>query len=356
MKRTFIQEHQSVPFSFRQTSDDFIVDEIPLERGGDRGSYLILKVRKQNLTTMDMIGVFEAHTQCFNIGYAGFKDKSATTTQYVSLPLKFSKALETFRHPQITILESFRGSAKIGLGDLEGNRFFIRLKQVTPQSAQQLQNVLEEIMRHGMPNYFGYQRFGRDSGNFEKAREVAHGETGMKNSKMHRLLGNAYQSYLFNDWLAERIAVTKKMAKMESAELMQTYGLSELQASQLQNQPGIFRVLPGDIMFDVKAQKWLNVTDLQAIRKPYKERKLIPTGLLAGRKAWRAKALAGAIESKFDDLCVVLSGDRRPAWVYPSQLHAQYKPKEGFFELSFSLPKGAYATVLLENLANRDLG
>lgn len=356
MKRIFIQTHNSVAFFFRQTADDFIVDELPLKRGPERGNYLHLKVRKQNLSTIEMIAALQEHTQCFTIGYAGLKDKSATTTQYLSVPLKFSRALKSFNHPRITFLESFRQSTKINMGDLEGNRFFIRLKEVTPESAQHIQDVLDGIMRHGMPNYFGYQRFGRQSGNFEKTRDVAHGESGMKDTKMHRLLGNAYQSYLFNDWLAERVTMSKKIAGMDVAAVMGAYGLSEPEASQLKTQPGIFRVLPGDIMLDVKAQKWVNVTDLQAVRKPYKERKLIPTGLLAGRKAWRAKALAGKVESAFDDAAVVTSGDRRPAWVYPSQIESEYKPAEGFFELSFTLPKGAYATVLLENLANRDLG
>lgn len=356
MKRIFLQTHKPIPFLFRQTIDDFIVDEVPPERSSGRGSYLIIKVQKQNLTTMEMLKIIEAETHCYTIGYAGLKDKAATTTQYLSMPLTFSKALENFKHPQVSILERFRSREKIGLGDLEGNRFVIRLKQVTPKSASRLQDVLDEIMRQGMPNYFGYQRFGKESGNFQKAREVAQGEIEIKDRKMHRLLTSAYQSYLFNDWLARRIRISRDMQGMEAEALMKNYGLSALEAAQLQNQPGIFRVLPGDIMLDQKTRTWVNVADLQAIRKPYKERKLTPTGLLPGKKAWRAKALAGSIEQEYDDMTVIASGDRRPAWVYPMGIRSVYKEEEGVFELSFTLPRGAYATVLLENLANRELG
>ena len=140
-------------------------------------------------------------------------------------------------------------------------------------------------------------------------------------------------------------------------EIKDEFGLSDKEAEQLLNQPGMFKAVLGDIMFDHTMKKWVNVTDLQAIRKPFKERKLTPTGLLSGKKAWRAKMMAEKFEAPYDDPEVVASaGDRRVAWVYPSEIRSNYIAKEGDFELSFSLPKGAYATVLLENLANRALG
>lgn len=301
---------------------------------------------------MEMLKIMEEALHCYNIGYAGLKDKASTSTQYISVPLKFSKPLKHLYHPQIKIVESFRHHEKIGMGDLKGNRFFIRLKDVTPENALAMESVLDEIMRYGMPNYFGYQRFGRESGNLETTKEIAHGERLMRDRKMQKLLGHAYQSYLFNDWLAERVLLSRKIADDVTLE----HDFTPEQLQQLRDQPGLFRVLPGDIMLDKKTKKWVNVTDLQAIRKGYKEHKLIPTGLLAGRKAWRAKAFAGTIESRHDDMMVVASGDRREALVYPKEIRSTYKKKEGFFELSFFLPKGAYATVLLENLANRELG
>ena len=85
MKRIFIQEHKPIKFKFRQNRDDFIVNEIPLfEEIADKGNYLILKIRKQNLSTMQMIDILQSELNCFNIGYAGLKDKHATTTQYIS--------------------------------------------------------------------------------------------------------------------------------------------------------------------------------------------------------------------------------------------------------------------------------
>ena len=356
MKRIFTQTHKPIKFKFRQTTEDFVVTEIPLfDKPTDKGNYLIAKVQKQELSTMEMLSFLESELQCFNIGYAGLKDKHATTTQYLSIPLKFSKSFERLRHPRIKILESFRGKEKLSIGDLKGNNFFIRLHDVSPESARNLGEVLDDIMRHGMPNYFGYQRFGRDSANFEKARDVAQGELIMKDTKIHKIMLHAYQSYLFNDWLARRVEISKDIKTKDCEELLVNLNISQEECDLLKNQAGIFSVLPGDIMYENKIKKWINVTDLQSVRKPYKEQKIVPTGLLAGSKAWRAKGLAGEIEHHFDDLTVDAAGLRREAIVYPKTIRHEYKKDVKCFELSFTLPKGSYATVLLENLANRDL-
>jgi len=68
-------------------------------------------------------------------------------------------------------------------------------------------------MRKGMPNYFGYQRFGRDSGNFEKSREVARGDLLMTEKKIHKIMLHAYPSYLFNGWLAKWIDIFKEFSE-----------------------------------------------------------------------------------------------------------------------------------------------
>ncbi len=356
MKRIFPQTHKPIKFKFKQSKEDFVVTEIPLfDKPSNKGNYYIAKVQKQDLSTMEMLNILESELQCFSIGYAGLKDKNATTTQYISVPLKFSKSFEKLRHPRIKILESFRAKEKLSIGDLKGNSFFIRLHEVSEDAANGLREVLNDIMRHGMPNYFGYQRFGRDSANFEKARDVAQGELVMKDKKINKIMLHAYQSYLFNDWLAKRVEVSHDIKTKACEELLVNLNISQQECDILKNQPGLFSVLPGDIMYEYKTKKWINVTDLQAVRKPYKEQKIVPTGLLAGSKAWRAKGIAGEIETHFDDLTVDAVGTRREAWIYPKSIRHTYNQEEKSFELSFTLPKGSYATVLLENLANRDL-
>ena len=355
MKRKYIQDHNPVSFSFKPTREDFIVDEIPLYEAGKSGNYIHLHVKKVDMSTLEMIAVLEEQTGFHNISHAGLKDKYATTTQYISMPASFEKFFAKFKHPQIKIIDSFLSREKLNIGDLKGNRFKIRLRDVTPAAAEKLDKVLTEIIRQGVPNYFGYQRFGHDENHFEKSQEAAHGSKVFRDRRLNKLMSNAYQSYLFNDWLVERVQLSRELDYMDLNAFEKKWGLSAEEVKQLQAQSSIFKVIPGEIMLDVMNNKWVNVKDLASVKKPYKERKLQPTGMLVGKKAWRSRGVAGAIEARHDDDEVAMAGERRAAWIYPKEIKSTYIKKESIYQLSFTLPKGAYATILLENLANRDV-
>lgn len=329
MKRIFLQKHDPINFTFKQSREDFIVDEIATYSKAKKGGFVVLHIEKFNLSTMDMIKILQDELKYYNIGYAGLKDKYATTTQYVSLPIKYAYITKKLKHPQIKILDVYYSKKAIALGDLEGNRFKINLKDVSHKSAKKLDEVFEQIQRYGMPNYFGYQRFGKESSNIERARSIAHGEELLRDKKMQRLLANSYQSYLFNEWLAARIV------KSEGEKSL--------------------KVLEGDILIDATSGSFINVSDVSKVKKTLKERKAYISGLLAGTKTWRAKAEAQEIEKDFDDLEIVANGSRRAAWIYPTKMRKEFNQASGIYTLEFILPKGAYATVLLENLANRDL-
>ena len=356
MKRKFIQNHTPISFYFKQSRDDFKVEEIPLIREeSSKGNYLLVKIEKQDISTIELINEIEAFLDAKGVGYAGLKDKYATTTQYITIPVKISKKFKKFYHPKIKILETTKVKEKLSIGNLEGNRFFIRLKKVTEASAVEIETILKEIIRHGMPNYFGYQRFGYEEDNFQKAQELARGETHMKDKKIQRIMLNAYQSYLFNDWLAERIEISQYIEEFSHEKVMEKFNVSVESAEALKNQVGLFKLIEGDILLDKASKKYINTKEIASYRKAYKERKVIPTGLLVGQKAWRSRLLAGEIEKKYDDIEVMSGGLRRQAWIYPKEIRSKYIKSEKFFELSFTLPKGAYATVLLENISNRDL-
>jgi tRNA pseudouridine13 synthase len=58
-----------------------------------------------------------------------------------------------------------------------------------------------------LPNYFGYQRFGKDvvKDNLEKAKDLLFGDAIIKDRKVAKMLLSAYQSSFFNAWLVERL-------------------------------------------------------------------------------------------------------------------------------------------------------
>jgi len=63
----------------------------------------------------------------------------------------------------------------------------------------------------------------------------------------------------------------------------------------------------------------------------------------------RAKDFARSIEEKYDEL-IPTNGDRRNAWIFPEFIETNYNKDKAWFEMSFILPKGSYATVVIELL------
>ncbi|MGB3750957.1 MAG: tRNA pseudouridine(13) synthase TruD [Arcobacteraceae bacterium] len=310
-QRIFLQTHEPLDFTFKQTKDDFIVDEISHRKFKGKGNFFILRIKKQSLSTWDLLshisdvlGIDE-HL----IGYAGLKDKNATTTQYISIPLHKSKEYKLLNNKNIKVIETFIHDKKLKIGDLIGNRFKINLHDINAQSLPQIYQTISQIQKHGMPNYFGYQRFGKES-NFEKSKRIIEGEEVLKDKKLEKFMKLAYQSYFFNAWLASRIELSKDA---KSNKLLP---------------------LEGDIF---------KLHDRTTI-----------TGLLPGRDIVRAKDKAREIEEKFDDIFIQEKGYRRDAWIKPNDIKNKYNKEQNTMALEFALPKSSYATVFIENVANKN--
>jgi len=262
MDRIFYLDHAPIDFHFRQTPETFVVEEVPLYPFSGEGEHLIAKVRKKELTTWEMLQALSERTgvKVRDIGYAGLKDKNALTYQYVSLPAKYEEALERFEHPKIKILETTRHKNKIRIGHLKGNRFFIRLKKVSPLAAKKIDEVLKKIDEFGMPNYFGYQRFGTEGDNYELGRKVVEGELEVRDRKLRRLYINAYQSHLFNLWLSKRIEHSKLLNAFEIKELANIFDLPKDLLKELKAQPHFFKIYPGDVMTTRRARSFTQTT------------------------------------------------------------------------------------------------
>ena len=308
--RIYLNKNEPINFKFEQNRYDFIVEEIPLKEFKNSGNYFIMKIKKEYLSTWELIQIVEAKLGITEnlIGYAGLKDKNATTTQYISIPLNKSRDYEILNSKYVQVLETYKDDEKIKIGDLKGNKFKITLKDIDPNTLHIIYQNLSKIQKHGMPNYFGYQRFGKDGG-FKKAKDITYGEEVISDKKLENFLVSAYQSYFFNSWLSERVNLSKEK------------DLNKLEP------------LKGDI---------LSLEDRKTI-----------TGLLPGRKIVRSKADAYKIEKKYDDEYIHQKGFRRDAWVYPQNIKNRFDSEKNWLELEFELPKSSYATVFIESLANK---
>ena len=356
MDRFYSLAHASIDFHFRQTPRDFVVEEIPLYEFSGEGEHLILQVRKKELSTNEMIGQIARYLNIKNkeIGYAGLKDKHAMTKQYISLHKKYEEALETFNHENIKIISKTYHNNKIRIGHLKGNRFYIKIKKVNPTAAAKIDEALKSIRNAGMPNYFGYQRFGNDGDNHILGEKLAKGEAKERNPRVKKLLINAYQSHRFNLWLSRRLEINSLVSSFEPQEIESLLNMPNDEVSHMKVQKHPFKLIRGDLMEHYPHGKLFEYEGSEEDLQRFNDRLISVTGLLCGKKVRNSSGVAGEIEKAFDDT-INEDGARRYAWVYPTEIEGRFNQVEAQYEMNFTLPKGSYATVLIEEIAKKKI-
>jgi len=168
----------------KQQSSDFIVEEITtIAFSKEKDAHQIFIMKKEEQNTFEAI---EAISRTFHIpkkeiGYAGLKDKHAITCQYISIPSTFTIDSTQLKSPEL----SFHGyhQKKLNIGDLQGNRFTIIIRDLTQKKLKQIKETSLMVRTYGVPNYFDSQRFGSVihnefimkyilQNNFEKAMKI----------------------------------------------------------------------------------------------------------------------------------------------------------------------------------------
>jgi len=358
MKKTYAYNHKPINFDFAQTIDRFLVEEIPLFEFNNKGSYLILKIKKSDMSTFKLITVISKATKLEqrNIGYAGLKDKNATTIQYISIPKNYeADVIKNLTTQKIEILEKYYSKYPIKIGQLKGNKFAITLHNVSPQASIDIQNVAKEMEKNGIPNYYGYQRFGEDTKSYLQGKEIAHSGKKLKGAK-EKLLVSAYQSHLFNNWLSKRVYISSIINNNSIDKSSKILSFPKDLVKVLSHQKNIFKLFIGDDMKKYPFGKSYPLQDFDISTKEFQEHKSSPTGLLCGSQTDRAMSDARYLEEEFDDQELYsVKGTRRYAWIWPENLAFSYKESKKQFRLQFYLPKGSYATTFLEEIAKRSL-
>ena len=356
MDRVYFLDHTPIDFHFKQSPRDFVVEEIPLYEFSGEGEHLILHVRKKDLSTWDMISEIASFLgiKQRDIGYAGLKDKNAMTKQYISIMKIHEDKLVNFSHDKIKILDRFYHNNKIKIGHLKANRFFIRLKKVTPVAATKIAQAVEKIKLYGMANYFGYQRFGIDGDNYIKGREIVENRYKERNVKLKKMYINAYQSHLFNMWLSRRIEISRLISSFKSSELSDMLNIPLRDIDEMKKQAHPFKLIEGDIMMHYPYGRLFELEYEEDEIERFNARQISPTGILSGKRVKTSQAQARVIEKEYD-IKMNEDGARRYAWVFVEDMEANYKEQEAWMELHFTLPKGSYATVLIQEIAKREL-
>ncbi|MGB5792337.1 tRNA pseudouridine(13) synthase TruD [Poseidonibacter sp.] len=343
--------HSKIDVVFKQTKDDFVVTEEPLYEFSGEGEHLILKIRKKDLATWDALEIIAKFVGCKSrdIGYAGLKDKNAMTIQCISINKKYEEKLKSFNHANIKILNTTYHNNKIKVGHLKGNKFFIRLKRVNLIDCRKIEEALGKIVTYGMPNYFGFQRFGIEGDNYKKGKAIIEGTLKEKRRNLKQMYINSYQSYLFNSWLSKRIEISKLVDAFEPKEICERLNLPLDVVKRMKKQKHPLKIMTGDLLSHYPFGKIFTIDDLETESDKFFQRDRVPTGLLSGKRVKNSEGLAYEIEKEFQEQTGE-DGARRFAWIFPTEVESNYKEEKNWMELQFFLPKGSYATELIAEI------
>ncbi|QKG29456.1 tRNA pseudouridine(13) synthase TruD [Campylobacter sp. RM16187] len=365
-KPLYALAHTPINAYFSKNSDDFVVREIPLYEFSGDGEHLIVEISKKDMTTQEALKALSDFTgvKIREFGYAGLKDRKGMTTQFISMPRKFEANLANFSHDKMKILNMNAHNNKLRIGHLKGNSFFIRLKKVLATDALKLEQAIKKLDEIGYPNYFGYQRFGKFGDNAASGFEILkHGTLNgkkLKNPKMSEFLISAYQSDLFNRWLSKRIEISRFADEFSAKELGEIYKfMSADEIGELKSQKQFFKLIRGEVLGHYPFGKYFLCEDLQSEVEKFNLKDRTSCGLIVGSRAYKSEGLAKKIEdeifSKASEFEAKMSGSRRFAWSYLENVQYKYNPEKAHFGINFTLQKGSYATVVLEEILHKDI-
>ncbi|GAA5140777.1 tRNA pseudouridine(13) synthase TruD [Thalassotalea piscium] len=317
-------------------SDFVVLEQLPFTPSGN-GEHLLIKLRKTGLNTVFVarqLAKYFAVKESM-VTYAGLKDRFAVTEQWfgVHIPGKAVDDLSEFKLEGIEVLEYARHEKKLRIGALTGNRFEIILRSVT--NVDDLIRRWYAAVEHGVPNYYGEQRFGINGGNIEKAKALFSGAK-VKDRKKRSIYLSAARSYLFNHLVSERI-------KAEQFDVLNVGDVMMLAGTQ-----SIFHL---DEVDDIAKQRFIEKDiDLTACLWGSGETKA--TGVTA-------KQEYGLIE-EFPEIChglikFGLKQERRRIRLSLNEAEISFDKQnanEHVVKLKFFLPSGCFATTILREILN----
>jgi len=142
----------------RRLPEDFQVDE-QTELAPSDGPFAIYRLTKRSLGTPEAIGVL---VDAWNIprkriSYAGLKDRHAVTTQIVTI---HHGPRRHFQQRSLQLEYLGQVPRACSPQDIIGNRFQLVLRDMSTVEVQRAMTALEDVGRTGLPNYFDDQRFG----------------------------------------------------------------------------------------------------------------------------------------------------------------------------------------------------
>lgn len=335
------------------------------------------------------------------IGAAGRKDARGVTRQVVSVAGVEPSRIRALDLPRLRILDVARHRSRLRPGSLRGNRFTIRLRDVEPGRLGDVRGVLQVLAARGVPNYFGAQRFGMRGDTGEIGRSLLAGDFTSAASRIvgapeagdpapvgrARALAAAGQyDQAANAWppgfpdcarLCRALERTRGDAQRAIFSLDRSvlgFYVSAYQAWLFnrvlaERVAGLDRFVRGDIAFSHRTGLCAVVAEPAAEQARAARFEISPTGPIAGFAMLAPQDEAGAIEQAIlaeagcavNDLprtgplrCI---GGRRPfrSPLEEIGMDSGRDQTGAYLELRFTLPAGSYGTAVLREVCKSRL-
>jgi tRNA pseudouridine13 synthase len=379
--------------SIKTCPEDFQVEELPLYPTCGEGEHLYLEVEKRGLTTFELLKRIAAalKTDERAMGYAGLKDAQALTRQFISVTGCSAEQALALELENIRILSARRHRNKLRLGHLAGNRFTVTIRDVCSDALEKARDILHILVLTGVPNFFGEQRYGclGNSHLIGKAilqkdfpqaaaqiigdpERITHPEW-----RQGAILFSQNQLAEAEETLPRRMRnernLIRHLRQGRSAEeavrrlpgkllrlylsAYQSYLFDRLVSMRLSSMDTLWA---GDLAYKHDNGACFLVTD-PATEQPRADRfEISPTAPMAGYKIRLAEAQAGILEQALftkEGICpedfrlgkgLSMPGERRPLRIPVSDITTDQQNDR--LILSFSLPKGSFATTVLREI------
>ena len=319
----------------RQSTEDFKVTEINTIDFTGNGEHLWLYLQKTDSNTDWVAKQLAKICQIppSQVGYAGLKDRQAVTTQWFSIQLpkvNETEQIQAALPEELLILKSCRHNKKLKTGGLKGNHFKLLIRNIQGDK-QAIEKNIDQLVKQGVPNYFGSQRFGHNMGNVQRAIDWFDGKFRPKNRNLKSLLLSTARSWIFNHIVAERIKTGHWL-----------------------------KPLPGDIYQLDGSHSWfLDDSEKAQIIKRLKSQDIHITAALWGEDSLQSQAdtaiLEKTIANRFPEILIGMSQhrlkhDRRACRITVADLEYQWLKEN--LQIQFTLGAGSYATAVLREIIN----
>lgn len=411
---TYLTEDKGIGGEIRTEYEDFYVEEIPEHLPSGTGPNTWILIEKIGRNTLDVVLDIakEFKISRKRMGFAGMKDKSALTRQWLCVSNIEASELEGLEDKlyNVKVIEIKQNEKKLRIGQLIGNKFriIIRNTENPENDVKTANNILNKLERMGVPNYYGWQRFGKNRPNTHKVGEyiVQNNIKGAVDSyignpypeeKNHIKFARQYYDDGKLEEAYESMPAGMRYEKMMLRELMkQKHKKGELNETSykiaLESLPkplkrmfvhayqsylfnkvvsersklGIDKYVPEDIIIDNK-EHLVHEFDINNINERIKSFEVHATAPLYGTKVPLAGGMVGEIEQnilnkegiKLEDFkCPKTpklgSHGLRRAIRFKIWDVSAVKTLEGI-QTEFSIPKGCYATAVLREIMKKDV-